>query len=402
MANEFFSPNGDLEKYFVTEKWLVDQYIGDSLFLWGDNDYSQLGLGSDDLLDKQFPNQPLFNGNQWKQVICSGYFTVAIKIDGTLWSWGINDFGQLGLNDAVNRSSPTQIGTDKDWKSISCGLRHCVAIKSDGSLWAWGSNSFGQLGLGDTTTRIVPTRVGTDYDWNYIACGGFQSLALKHTGSMFSFGDNDQGQLGLGDTTNRTSPTQVLIEPYWKMVSTGRKHTVAIHDDGSLWSWGQNIDQLNYPTIGGLLGLGSSDLLITIPTLIDNNHKWRYVSCGGYHTGAIRENNSLWMWGRNDYGQLGVNDINSKDVPTEVNGENFLIWKQVSCGDLHTLGLKLNATLWFWGDNSNYQSGFLPLTTTSSSIPKFNDTKYNWKQISSGFNHSAGVICGSDQMYYLA
>ena len=98
---------------------------------------------------------------------------------GGLWSWGFNFFGQLGLNDLVHRSSPTQVGSLTDWKSVSCVNYHSLAIKTDGSLWAWGHNYYGELGLGDIVHRSSPVQVGSLTNWKSVSCGMAHTVAIK-------------------------------------------------------------------------------------------------------------------------------------------------------------------------------------------------------------------------------
>jgi alpha-tubulin suppressor-like RCC1 family protein len=98
---------------------------------------------------------------------------------GTLWAWGCNDYGQLGLNDNDNRSFHNQVGVMNDWRDITCGASYTVAIKKDGTLWAWGYNDDGQLGLGDTNDRHSPTQVGDMNDWSKVACGGEHTVAIR-------------------------------------------------------------------------------------------------------------------------------------------------------------------------------------------------------------------------------
>ena len=137
---------------------------------------------------------------------------MALKKDGTLWAWGNNDFGELGLGDTIEQHAPTQVGTANDWAAAYCLGHHSVALKKDGTLWAWGENSYGQLGVGDTTDRSSPTQVGSARDWAAIAPGGsdsYHTLALKKDGTLWAWGFNRFGQLGLGDTTDRLTPTPV-------------------------------------------------------------------------------------------------------------------------------------------------------------------------------------------------
>ena len=118
------------------------------------------GLG--DTVERHSPTQ-VGSADDWAAVCCLGHHSMALKQDGTLWAWGENSFGQLGLGDTADRHSPTQVGSAHDWASIASGAAdsyHTQALKSDGTLWAWGFNQFGQLGLGDTPDRHAPTEVG--------------------------------------------------------------------------------------------------------------------------------------------------------------------------------------------------------------------------------------------------
>lgn len=405
MPNEFLSREGDLEKYFISEYWLIDQYVGDKLFSWGDNQYYQLGV-NDTTLGRLTPIETLYGGNNWKQVSCGGFHSIALKSDSTLWSWGYNSNGQLGLNDTDSRGYPIQIGNQKNWKIISCGILHSASINSLGELYTWGLNDDGQLALNDTNYRTEPQLVGSNKNWRFVYCGGFHTVAIKDDGTLWSWGKNNKGQLGLGDTDNRLSPTQIGSDTDWKKVSCGSYHTVAIKNDGSLWSWGLNNDPDVFPN-NGLLGLGSdvSDIIST-PSRIGLDYNWKYVNCGAYHSGAIKNNGSLWMWGRNDRGQLGTNETTPiyRNSPTEVYGSNLYEWKQIGCGGLHTMGLKLDGTLWFWGDREYYQSAITPHDGTQPIIlpSSINNFKNNWKQVSSGFYHSSAVTSGSNPLLYIS
>jgi len=124
-------------------------------------------------------------------------FSMAIKADGTLWAWGDNAYGELGLGDIVNRLVPTQIGSATDWASIAAGHQHVLAIKADGTLWAWGLNDHGQLGLGDTLTRLVPTQVGSA-QWVCVDAGASHSVGLLLDGTLQAWGYGAYGQLGTG------------------------------------------------------------------------------------------------------------------------------------------------------------------------------------------------------------
>jgi alpha-tubulin suppressor-like RCC1 family protein len=118
---------------------------------------------------------------------------LAVRTDGTLWAWGQNNNGQLGLGDTTGRTSPTQVGTDTNWASVStggitAGGNHSLGVRTDGTLWAWDNNGQGRLGLGDTTNRTSPTQVGTDADWADVAAGN-HSLGLRTDGDVVGLGE---------------------------------------------------------------------------------------------------------------------------------------------------------------------------------------------------------------------
>jgi|GEM_PF-1091821 len=182
-----------------------------TLWACGYNFYGQLGLG--DMLDRNTLTQ-VGADIDWEAIACGSDHTVAIKKDGTLWAWGLNNKGQLGLGDTVNRLVPTQVGIDSDWKFISCGQNHTVALKEYygpgwNTLWAWGDNTYGQLGLDDTVNRTEPVRVGSDVLWVKAVCGGNHTLGLRSDGTIWSCGKNFYGQLGMGDTIYRRVMTNI-------------------------------------------------------------------------------------------------------------------------------------------------------------------------------------------------
>ena len=130
MPNQFLSPEGDLENYFVTEYWLIDQYVGDTLLTWGRNDFGQLGINNTSS-PRCTPVTTSAGGTNWKQVAAGVNHTAAIKTDGTLWTWGRNAYGQIGDNTAINRSTPvTTFAGGTNWKQVAGGFNHTAAITS--------------------------------------------------------------------------------------------------------------------------------------------------------------------------------------------------------------------------------------------------------------------------------
>ena len=171
MPNQFLSPEGDLENYFVTEYWLIDQYIGDELFTWGFGIFGQLG-NAVTTGNISTPVTTFAGGTNWKQVSCGGFHTAAIKTDGTLWTWGLGTNGRLG--NAVttgNISTPvTTFAGGNNWKQVSGGTAHTAAIKTDGTLWTWGQGTYGRLGNAVTTNVSTPvTTFAGGTNWKQVS-----------------------------------------------------------------------------------------------------------------------------------------------------------------------------------------------------------------------------------------
>uniref|UniRef100_UPI003FA75F2E RCC1 domain-containing protein n=1 Tax=Rhabdothermincola sp. TaxID=2820405 RepID=UPI003FA75F2E len=129
----------------------------------------------------RYTPQQVGTGTDWVTVAAGSGHSLAVKRDGTLWSWGYNFSGELGLGDTTDRNTPQQVGTGSDWASVAAGSysEHSLAIKTDGTLWAWGHNGDGQLGLGDTTFRYTPQQVGTGTNWVRVAAGGYHTLGIR-------------------------------------------------------------------------------------------------------------------------------------------------------------------------------------------------------------------------------
>jgi len=325
-----------------------------TLWAWG---YGYLGNGT--FTQENFPVRViprLVNGipfnDQWNYV-SAGYSdqTMAINsYDQTLWAWGDNGYGQLGIGSTIDQISPVQIGTSK-WKSVSAGDFYTMGIQTVfgegyGTLWAWGYNVNGQLGIGSTTQQNSPVRVGTSADlWKSVSAGVQHSFGIKEDGTLWAWGRNNYGQLGIGSTTQQNSPVLVgTSTDLWKSVSVGYHHSVGIKEDGTLWAWGRN----TY----GQLGIGAAPNKSS-PVQVGTDI-WNMVSVGQNHTMAIKSNETLWAWGHNGYGQLGIGSILNKSSPVQVGTD---IWNMVSAGGNYTTALKTDNGLFAWGINGQGQLG---------------------------------------------
>jgi alpha-tubulin suppressor-like RCC1 family protein len=316
----------------------------------------------------------------WAAISAGTECSLALREDGALWSWGLNDYGQLGLGDTLDRTTPTQVGDAHDWAAVSCGALHSSALKRDGSLWTWGRNDYGQLGLGDKMTRMRPTRVGGDTDWTFVSSRGTSSLALKSDGSLWGWGPNIEGHLGLGDTDPRTTPTRVGSDSDWASVCCGAMDSFAIKTNGSLWGWG-----LNWT---GELGVGDTERRLT-PTRVDTDNDWIAVSHRFNFALALKRDGSIWTWGSNRNGQLGLGDWVTRSMPSRV-GDDY-DWVSISGMDVVGTAIKSDGSLWAWGSSLD---GCLGLGEGYGDWPSPTrvGSSTAWKAVSVDYGHTLGVM----------
>jgi alpha-tubulin suppressor-like RCC1 family protein len=293
-----------------------------------------------------------------------------------LWSWGVNPDGQLGLNDTANRSSPIQVGALTAWADVSAGYYQSLALKNDGTLWAWGRNNNGQLGLGNVINRSSPVQVGALTNWSQPASIGISSLATKTDGTLWAWGWNNFGQLGQNNTTNRSSPVQVGALTTWsKVAECGGSHVNALKTDGSLWAWGNNY--------AGELGLGNSgNTNRSSPVQVGALTNWYDIASGAKHSLAIKTDGTLWAWGRNNTGQLGIGlaaggDAESRSSPVQVGA--LTTWSKVAGGYYSSFAIKTDGTLWCWG--SNFAGGLGLGDVVNRSSPVQVGALTNWSGI---------------------
>ena len=209
-----------------------------TLWIWGGNTFARLGTNNG--ITRSIPVTTFAGGTNWKQVSMGESHTIAVKTDGTLWAWGRNDSGQLGDNTTTDRSTPvTTFSGGTNWKQIDCGVYYTVGIKNDGTLWTWGINGNGQLGDNTTVTRSTPvTTFAGGNNWKQVACGYRHTAAIKSDGTLWTWGYNSYGSLGNNATSSGilTPITTFSGGSNWKRISCGQHNTGAIKTDGTLLS----------------------------------------------------------------------------------------------------------------------------------------------------------------------
>lgn len=316
--------------------------------------------------------------------MASGYYhSLLVNTDGTLWAWGRNDKYQLGLNNTDTKPSPTKVGSATNWKSVAAGWYHSVGVRSDGTLYAWGYNERGQLGLGDNTTRYTPTKVGSATNWKAVSTGQYHSLGLRTDGTLWAWGYNFDGQLGLGDNVTRNSPTRVGNWTDWVAVAAGDSHSLGVRSNGRLYGWGYNSN--------GQTGNGGG---YKTPTQVGTETDWVAVAAEFHYSMGIRSDGTLWGWGFNGQNQLGLGDgveyyRKDQSVPQQVGTDTG--WAGVAPGRVHCLGVRSDGTLWAWGANYEGELGMGENDTDERSSPDWVRSATNWVTASDGDAWSVGV-----------
>ena len=333
------------------------------LFSWGANANGKLALNEGESSDrKSSPCQ--IPGTNWKSVT-TGYgrggidHGHGIKTDGTLWGWGNNAKGQLGLNNRTKYSSPVQIGSDTNWATVSnAGEQITLAVKTDGTIWSWGSNpGSGPLGHNNRTSYSSPTQIaGRSYLTSELGFTGYNywCAAIESGSDLWAWGNNSDGQLGQNNRTQYSSPRQIPgIYSSFSLMQSGSYHMGAVSSSGQLRTWGKNNT--------GQLG-HNNRTSYSRPTQVPGT-TWKQASGGYGGSAAVKTDGTLWTWGDNSQGQLGLNNRTQFSSPKQVPGTN---WKNVRSQHMTRYAVRTDGTAWAWGLNEYGQLGLNNRTSYSS------------------------------------
>jgi alpha-tubulin suppressor-like RCC1 family protein len=323
------------------------------------------------------------NDNDWVATAAGQWESYALKANGTLWAWGYNYEGELGLGDTLQRLAPVQVGIDSDWVTLSAGRSHALALKANGSAWVWGNNHTYALGLGDTDQRHIPTLLNNDHDWMTLQGGGYFSHALKANGTAWGWGNNLLGTVGNGNTTHVHYPVQVGNFYDCVAITTGYDANFALRSAGRLWVWGS-------PNSGSLALGYYSAIPVPSPVQVFGDNDWVDVAIGEYHTLAIKAAGSSWVTGGNDYGQLGTGNF-VWDSAFVNRDPGLSEWVSASTGGSHSLALRSDGSLWAWGGNSDGQLGFGNLNEYDQYSPQQVGNGHNWIAMAAGGDHNLAL-----------
>lgn len=332
-------------------------YADGTVWSWGSNGTGQLGDGTH--VDRRTRGQVTGLGNIIA-VASHAATNLALRSDGTVWSWGDNAQGQLGIGQTgADRSLPVQVLTGSATPllgvaAIAVGNGHNIALKADGTVWAWGNNWAFQLGnnvdFKNPYARQVFLSDGTPLrNVIAIACGDDHNLALLADGSVRVWGDNEYRQLGIGSTKFAVAaPTLVPGLADVIAVAAGSNHSLVIKGDGTLWAWGRNHK--------GQLGIGSMGANQTVPIRVQNLDHVVAAVAGAQHTEVLKSDRTVWAWGDNSIGQLGIGPAKSEAL-TPVQVSSFGVALSLAAAYLQSYALTFDGALWAWGSNDDGELG---------------------------------------------
>ncbi|XP_078247016.1 putative E3 ubiquitin-protein ligase HERC4 isoform X4 [Pogona vitticeps] len=345
------------------------------MLCWGNASFGQLGLGG---IDEEVVLEPrrcnFFLNKKIRDVGCGLRHTVFVLDDGTVYTCGCNDLGQLGHE--KSRKRPEQVGAldAQNIVAVSCGEAHTLALNDKGQVYAWGFAADGQLGLPGTEeyTR-VPRNIKSlsDIQIVQVACGYYHSLALSKGSEIFSWGQNKHGQLGLGyEFKKQTSPQLIksLLGIPFGQVAAGRAHSFVLTLSGAVFGWGRNKF--------GQLGLNDENDRY-VPNLLKSlrSQKIVYICCGEDHTAALTKEGGVFTFGAGGYGQLGHNSTAHEINPRKVFELMGNIVTQIACGRQHTSAfVPSTGRIYSFGLGGNGQLGMGSTSNRKSPFP----VKGNW------------------------
>jgi len=351
------------------------------IFSWGFGDIGTIGNGA--TVRSSSPIQEITSGD-WSQLGTGDRHVLAIKTDGTLWGWGCGAQGRLGNNSISNFSSPVQeYFSDATWCYIAPGTNHTAAIKTDGTLWSSGLGNGGQIGNGAASINncTLIQELTSSIDWCQAAGGEF-TVAVKTTGQVWLWGCNAAGQIGDETIINKSSPVrEISSSTDWSQVSASQYHTLAIKTDGTLWGWGRNIP--------GAIGTGDTLCYSSPVQEITSSTDWCQSSAAEQHSAALKTDNTLWVWGSGNLGRTGTgNGLCYSSPVQEITSSTD--WCQVCAYAVNTAAVKTSGQLLAWGWNVAGQIGDGTTIDRSSPVQEITSST-NWYQVGIGSSFISSI-----------
>ena len=384
-----------------------------AIFAWGLGTSGE--MGSNSAISRSSPVQ--IGTSSWTQVSAGLTYTLALRQDGALYGWGLNTTGQLGQlgsgpSPNLNKSSPTQIGTSS-WSMVAASSNQgSNAIRIDGALFGWGLGTSGQLGDSTVISKSSPVQIGTS-SWTFVINGATSAVIAKRSdGAIFAWGANGNGQLVDGTAVLKSSPVQVLSGKSWNFLAAGKTTATAFAIDSNyqLNAWGNNSGNARFSNYGQIVGN------FTSPTVAGAQlATWKSISGGENTSAAVREDGRLFTWGYTSWGMLGLDYTLGIGVtwPGPVNASSYSLISSGSSAS-HMVALRSDGTIWSWGKNGEGELGLQYAESLTPGLVPIGSYNFNrstpvqtglgyytmspvqiglgsWQQISAGARHAIGT-----------
>ena len=305
-------------------------------------------------------------------------------------SWGFNG-GQLGDGTTTSRSRYADIGAGNSVVQVAAGwatrFGHGLEVRTDGTVWAWGNNFAGELGDGTTTTRLAPVQATGLTGVTQVAGGCQHSLALRSDGTVWAWGDNSAGQLGRGTVTGVEAPAAPVsgLAGVTK-IAAGCGFSLALRSDGTVWAWGYNSV--------GQLGIGST-ASSAVPVKITGVSQVTAIAAGWDSAVAVVAGGaSVWAWGGNDAGQLGDGTLAGRTTPVRVTQIGTVHIVGVGVGFKYAAILGTDGSVWAWGADTRGQLGNAPVATPVTRPVNTIGAGSGITQIAAGADHVVALKSG--------
>lgn len=341
------------------------------VLVWGNNNCNMLGEFEISPTYVDITNEfNLSQGEYIKEIALGDGFGVAYSNNNKVFTWGLNNYGQLGINSPEAKTGIVEITNNFNFvsgdviKKVVASKDNISILTNGGRLFMWGRNSNGQIGDRTYATKYKPLELTDEFLLEIgeyiidVEIGDLNAAVITSTGKVFVWGNNDYGQIGDNTLVSKARP--VNIDVYFtdlasndkiKSLSIGKDHIVALSENGEVFAWGNN----NY----GQLALTSSNEYKKVPTKITSmlSGTIKEVYAGSEFSVVVATNNKVYTFGNNSNGQLGVDSSTTQtNTPQEININNQVV-KDISLNHNHVLLLTNSSDLYLWGANSYGQLG---------------------------------------------